>query len=103
MEMTRERVRELEITSTETIQTEEQRGKTQQKIEQNICCRNLNGPQILPAVAVDIVLHKRCVTVEGAHILPLKAQIRRSRCRSVPQSHRFAQSGSCRFPEAPLH
>ena len=38
MEMTKERVGELEITSTETIQTEEQRGKTQQKVEQNICC-----------------------------------------------------------------
>lgn len=30
-EMTKERVSELEITSKETIQTEEQRGKTQQK------------------------------------------------------------------------
>ena len=36
MEMTKERVSELEITSKETIQTEEQRVKTQQKIEQNI-------------------------------------------------------------------
>lgn len=36
MEMTKERVRELEITSIETTQTKEQRGKTQQKIEQNI-------------------------------------------------------------------
>ena len=44
-------------------------------IKDGICCGHLNGPEILPMIAVDIVLNKRGITVKGTHRLPLTIQI----------------------------
>ena len=37
-------------------------------IEDSVRCGDLDGAQALPRVAVDEVLHKRCVSVERAHV-----------------------------------
>ena len=37
------------------------------RIEDRVRCRNLNGTQIFPVVAVNIFLYKRCIPVKSAH------------------------------------
>ena len=44
-------------------------------VEDDICRRYLNGPEVLPPIAVDIILNKRGIPFKNTHRLPLTAQI----------------------------